>query len=58
MYLMERNRGVPDSKRIFDKAFEVILVTDFRSAHDAILGGLQSFFPIDLTPPRGRRCLR
>ena len=37
---MDRNRGIPALKRIFDEAFEGILVTDFWAAYDAILGGL------------------
>ena len=37
---MDRGRGSPALKRIFDGAFEGILVTDFWAAYDAIPGGL------------------
>ena len=40
VYLVDRSRGSPALKRIFDEAFEGILVTDFWAAYDAILGGL------------------
>jgi len=36
---LDRSRGRPALKRIFDEAFEGILVTDFWAAYDAILGG-------------------
>ena len=40
VYLVHRSRGSPALKRLFDEAFEGILVTDFWAAYDAILGGL------------------
>ena len=37
---LDRSSGRPALKRIFDEAFEGILVTDFWAAYDAIPGGL------------------
>ncbi|MFB3788876.1 MAG: IS66 family transposase, partial [bacterium] len=39
VYMIGWSRGSPALKRIFDEAFEGILVTDFWAAYDAILGG-------------------